>query len=232
MRKSPGWAIITLLALPLMGGMGFVLTRHAAPVEIPVTPPSAPIVVDQPLANIIKPDTDVTVASADLPFAAPISRAASRVTKKPFGIEIHPATSPVPNDKFNGFHVGVDFETFPEEQDVDVPISAICDGPLRFKEYAKGYGGVAVQACVLDGQDVSVIYGHLNIDSVAPKAGQKLAQGDFIGDLGQGYSTQTDGVRKHLHLGIHKGLADDIRGYVPTRDETSLYVDALAHMKL
>src|SRR5687767_11259208 len=30
----------------------------------------------------------------------PIADAARRVTKKPFGIEIHPETSPVPNDKF------------------------------------------------------------------------------------------------------------------------------------
>src|SRR5688572_4987589 len=92
----------------------------------------------------------------DIPAAEtlfpPIGAAASRVTKKPFGIEIHPQTSPVPGDRFDGFHVGVDFETFEDEAEIDVPVYAACEGPLLFKKQAKGYGGVAVQRCGLDGK--------------------------------------------------------------------------------
>ncbi|HZZ99469.1 MAG TPA: hypothetical protein VFK07_02035, partial [Candidatus Paceibacterota bacterium] len=50
--------------------------------------------------------------------------------------------------------------------------------------------------------------------------------GDFIGNLGKGYSSQTDGERKHLHLGIHKGSAVDITGYVSSDDLLSNWLDA------
>lgn len=156
----------------------------------------------------------------------PIADAAGRITKKPFGIEIHPETSPVPNDKFNGFHVGVDFETTASEQDVAVPVTAICNGPLLFKKWAKGYGGVAVQGCVIGGEEVSVIYGHLNVESVTAEPGTHIKAGQFVGDLGQGYSEQTDGVRKHLHLGIRKGRTSDIRGYVKDPADMSEFLDA------
>jgi len=162
----------------------------------------------------------------------PIADAARRITKKPFGIEIHPETSPVPNDKFDGFHVGVDFETFPDEQEVAVPIRAICRGPLLFKSQAKGYGGVAVQGCVIDGELVSVIYGHLNLPSIAAEPGQLIVPGQYVGDLGKGHSEETDGVRKHLHLGIRKGRTPDIRGYIKEPEEMVEFIDAAAYLGL
>ncbi|HTK59991.1 MAG TPA: M23 family metallopeptidase, partial [Candidatus Baltobacteraceae bacterium] len=167
----------------------------------------------------------------DAQLVAPISDALSRVTKKPFGIEIHPETSPVPGDKFNGFHVGVDFETFPEEQDIDVPISAACAGPLLFKKQAQGYGGVAVQRCVLDGRSVSVIYGHMRLSSIEAVAGDRFIPGQRIGVLGTGYSAETNGVRKHLHFGIRdSATSTDIRGYVPKEEDEAGFLDALDYM--
>lgn len=157
----------------------------------------------------------------------PIAEAASRVTKKPFGIEIHPETSPVPNDRFDGFHVGVDFETFENEQEEAVTVSAICPGPLLFKKNARGYGGVAVQGCRINGEEVSVIYGHLRLESITPEFGEFLTAGQRIGELGKGHSEETDGVRKHLHLGIRKGLTNDIRGYVKDPLEMGEFLDAL-----
>jgi murein DD-endopeptidase MepM/ murein hydrolase activator NlpD len=153
------------------------------------------------------------------------------VTKKPFGIEIHPHTSPVPGDRFDGFHVGVDFETFADEAEIDVPVYAACEGPLLFKKMAKGYGGVAVQRCNLEDKGVVVIYGHLRLESVTPKAGQTLRPGQRIGVLGTGHSVETDGVRKHLHFGIHESsTTTDIRGYVKTEEETGEWLDALEYM--
>lgn len=166
------------------------------------------------------------------PFTSPIADASRRVTKKPFGFFIQPGHSPVPNDRFSGYHVGVDFETFENEQETDVAISAICTGPLLLKKYATGYGGVAVQECTLENRTVSVTYGHLNLASIARDAGEKIAQGERIGSLGDGYSPQTDGVRKHLHLGVREASAADIRGYVKDESEISTWLDPLPYMAL
>ncbi|NTU67200.1 MAG: M23 family metallopeptidase [Candidatus Moranbacteria bacterium] len=158
-------------------------------------------------------------------FAAPISRAGERVTKKPFGIFIAPQNSPVSPEKFRGYHTGSDFEIFPEELNQDVQVSAVCDGTLKVKEYASGYGGVAVEACDLNGSPIMVIYGHLKLASITANVGESLKAGDRLGILGAAYSSETDGERKHLHLGFHKGSAVNILGYVQSRSELSNWID-------
>jgi hypothetical protein len=177
------------------------------------------------------PSTQTTTASTSTsPSAAvlkpPLSNALARITKKTFGMYVTPKNSPVSPEKFSGYHTGVDFETTPDEQNVDVPISAVCTGPLVLKKWATGYGGVAVQLCKLQNQDVTIIYGHLNISTVAPVVGQTLQAGDRLGMLGKGYSTETDGERKHLHLGIHKGTAINILGYVQKQSDLNNWIDA------
>jgi murein DD-endopeptidase MepM/ murein hydrolase activator NlpD len=164
-------------------------------------------------------------------LVSPIADAEKRVTKKPFGIHIDPEHSPVPNDRFTGYHVGVDFEIFEDEQDIDVPIVAMCPGKLLFKTYAKGYGGLAVQECIINDRAVSIIYGHLNLASITVEAGSMLAPGERIGLLGKGHSTETDGVRKHLHLGIHDGSKVDIRGYVQIEAEIGQWLDVLEYLQ-
>lgn len=158
-------------------------------------------------------------------FVAPISKAAERVTKKPFGIFITPQDSPVTPERFRGYHTGTDFEIFPEELNQDVSVSAVCDGILRLKEYASGYGGVAVEQCNLNGNPITIIYGHLKLASIAAKIGDSLKAGDAIGILGAAYSSETDGERKHLHLGFHKGTAISILGYVQNQSELSGWLD-------
>jgi len=185
---------------------------------------------EEPEAPAVETVRLIDIPSAETLFP-PIGDAAARVTKKPFGIEIHPQTSPVPGDRFDGFHVGVDFETFADEAETDVPVYAACEGPLLFKQRARGYGGVAVQRCNLDGKGVVVIYGHLRLESVAPRAGQVLRPGERIAVLGTGHSEETDGVRKHLHFGIHESATStDIRGYVKTEAETGEWLDALEYI--
>ncbi|HUO75338.1 MAG TPA: M23 family metallopeptidase [Candidatus Paceibacterota bacterium] len=167
------------------------------------------------------PTETVSVAAGDIP----LTNAKSRETKKPFGIYVTPSDSPVSPEKFTGYHTGLDFETTPAEADIDVPVRALCDGTLLVKEYATGYGGVAVQSCVLDGQPVTVIYGHLKLASITPAVGSAIARGDALGVLGKGYSTETDGERKHLHLGIHKGTTINILGYVQTKAALNGWLD-------
>ncbi len=161
-------------------------------------------------------------------LVAPISNAASRTTKKTFGLKVSPSNSPVSPEKFSGYHTGTDFETTPAEQNSDVQITAVCDGKLLLKKYATGYGGVAVQSCTYNNQPITIIYGHLRFSSIAPNIGSELKQGDFIALLGTGYSTETDGERKHLHLGIHKGASINILGYVQKQSDLKNWYDPQA----
>jgi hypothetical protein len=155
----------------------------------------------------------------------PLDRAEERITKKPFGLYVSPTNSPVNPERFTGFHNAVDFEIFPDEENSIVPVSAICGGPLLTKQIANGYGGVVTQSCRIDQQPVTVIYGHLAIDSVTAQIGKYLSPGSFVGNLGAAYSADTDNGRKHLHLGIKKGQGSDIRGYVPQASELNNWLD-------
>jgi hypothetical protein len=159
-------------------------------------------------------------------FQPPLDRAKERVTKKPFGIYITPQNSPLQTEKFRGYHTGTDFEIFPEELNIDVPVKAICSGKIAVKKFASGYGGVLIQNCTLDNQPITVIYGHLKLTSIAKQAGDDLNIGDKIGILGKAYSSETDGERKHLHLGIHRGSGINILGYVASKSALSGWIDA------
>ena len=208
-------AAFLLLAALMLSGCG-TIPRTAEPSPIALAPAKT---IPKAEAVVVKPESAPE-------FIAPISDATSRVTKKPFGLLVSRKTSPVQPERFSGYHCGVDFETTAAEQDVDVPIVAACSGTLLVKKRATGYGGVAVQSCVLGGKDVTVVYGHLRLESIAAAIGSIITQGEHIGMLGKGFSTETDGERKHLHLGVHMGTAVDIRGYVQTEAALSAWIDA------
>lgn len=163
-------------------------------------------------------------------FQPPLDRAKERVTKKPFGIYIIPKASPVQPEKFQGYHTGTDFEIFPEELNADVAVQAVCNGKLILKKYASGYGGVAAQSCELDKQTITVVYGHLNLASINAKEGDNLSARNLLGNLGKAYSAETNGERKHLHLGFHKGDAINILGYVNSESQLSDWLDPCAYV--
>lgn len=158
-------------------------------------------------------------------FQPPLARAGERITKKPFGIFITPQTSPVQPERFRGYHTGADFEIFPEELNATVPVGAVCSGKLAMKKYASGYGGVAVQNCILNGNPITIVYGHLKLASISANAGDEIKTGDTIGILGADKSVETNGERKHLHLGFHKGATVNILGYVQSQSELSGWID-------
>ena len=145
-------------------------------------------------------------AATEVKWVQPLPRAEERVTKKPFGIKTA--------DRFHGYHTGADFEIFDDEKDRPVEVRTVCAGPLRVKRTAAGYGGLVVQECAVDGAPVTVVYGHLKITSVTATIGSYLAPGTVLGVLGKGFSSETDGERKHLHLGIYPGTSINIAGYV------------------
>jgi murein DD-endopeptidase MepM/ murein hydrolase activator NlpD len=158
-------------------------------------------------------------------LAFPIDRANERVAKKPFGIYITSQNSPIQPERFSGYHTGTDFETFPDEKNSDIPIYAITSGKIVLEKWASGYGGVLVESAEINGSPATIIYGHLNLESINKKTGENLNAGEQIGILGKGYSQETDGERKHLHLGIHKGTPIDIRGYVSSKGYLSDWID-------
>lgn len=192
-----------------------------APNILPATPTSTPAAT-----------SSVNSQTNSVPeLSEPISGALARVTKKTFGLYVSPGYSPVSPEKFTGFHTGIDFETTPEEQNTDVAVYAACEGKLLLKKYATGYGGIVVQACVLDDQNVTVIYGHLRLASILPIIGDELKVGDKIAVLGTGYSSETDGERKHLHFSIHKGTAINILGYVQKQADLSSWLNPTEYLR-
>jgi len=158
-------------------------------------------------------------------IALPLADALSRITKKPFGIYVSPQNSPVQPEHFTGYHTGTDFEIFPDELDKDVPVSAICTGKIEVKRTAQGYGGVLAQSCNLDNQPVTIVYGHLKLTSISQNVSDTLTAGENFALLGDAYSAQTGGERKHLHLGIKKGTVVDLRGYVQKESDLSGWLD-------
>jgi len=158
-------------------------------------------------------------------FLPPLSRASERVTKKYFGLFVTPKNSPVQPENFSGYHTGTDFEVFPSEENADVSVKAVCSGNILMKKTATGYGGVLVESCELSGEPITIIYGHLKLTSINFNVGDKISAGDTLGILGRGYSTETSGERKHLHLGFHKGRAINILGYVQNKSELAGWLD-------
>ncbi|MFA6048306.1 MAG: M23 family metallopeptidase [Parcubacteria group bacterium] len=184
---------------------------------------------NQPEQNVSSGRDPVLMQETAAPqkdFVFPIDRAEERVTKKPFGIFITKQNSPVQPERFSGYHTGTDFETFPEEQNSDVSISAITNGKVIEKRWISGYGGVLIESAVYDNSSITIVYGHLNLSSINKKTGDSLSTGEKIGILGRGYSQETDGERKHLHLGIHKGSAVDVRGYVNNKVQLRDWFDS------
>jgi murein DD-endopeptidase MepM/ murein hydrolase activator NlpD len=163
-------------------------------------------------------------------IVSPLDRIKERVTKKPFGLLVDRATSPVQPERFSGYHTGIDLETFPDEVMTDVVVRAMCDGQVVIKRRATGYGGVLVSDCVIDGEKVTVVYGHLRLSSIMVNVGDRISAGDQIGLLGTGGSDETDGERKHLHLGIYLGSAVNIFGYVATRADLSDWLDPCRYL--
>lgn len=221
--------ILILAAMAVFLVVWLAWPRPPATVTLSVSP--ADSVTATPTISIIPsatPAPTVSVAPAQVSppgLVAPLDRAGGRVTKKPFGIYITPANSPVQPERFGGYHTGVDFEVFPEELNTSVSVRAICDGTLRLKETASGYGGVAIENCTLNGEAVTVIYGHLKLASVSLNVGDHLSAGETFAVLGADKSAETDGERKHLHLGIHRGSATNIKGYVASQSELSGWAD-------
>ncbi len=161
-------------------------------------------------------------------FAAPLDNTSSRPTPLYFGLYVtpDPAQNPIdPPERFTGYHTALDFEILPGEENKEVPVYAVCDGPIVYQEWVEGYGGTIVQECVWKGAPITVLYGHLSTDSFTANRGDRITHGTKIGALADGKSQDSDDTRKHLHLGIHKGTELEFRGYVQEENELDAFID-------
>lgn len=172
---------------------------------------------------VTQPTTQPSVVVQSI-YAEPVAGYVSRVTKKPFGIYITPATSPIQPERFTGYHTGADAEY----QDVaaDVPVNALADGKIVLSETASGYGGVFMVSFDLNGVQHTALYGHIRPSSL-PKIGRIVSKGEQIALLGTGYSTETDGERRHLHFAVLSDNSLNIKGYVSTKAQLSSWIDPL-----
>jgi len=166
-------------------------------------------------------------------LAWPLPDAGSRPTPLHFGLYVtpDPDENPIdPPERFTGYHAATDFEVYRGEAKKDVPVYAICGGKIIFSGHSEGYGGLITQHCSIKGEPVTVIYGHLTVDSLVD-ADTLAGTGQTIGILGTGRSSETDGNRKHLHLGIVKGHGGGVAGYVQNESELDGYIDPMSVLR-
>jgi len=155
----------------------------------------------------------------------PIDNFDTGITLKPFGIYIHPSSSPVQPERFSGYHTGADIEVPEELKDIDVPVYAIADGTVELARFASGYGGVIAIQHETESQSYIAVYGHIDLESVDIPVGDTVSAGQQIAVLGEGFTAETDGERKHLHFAIKLGSTVDLAGYVSDESNLSEWMD-------
>lgn len=158
----------------------------------------------------------------DTYLSIPINEFSSRITKKPFGIYITPENSPVNPERFSGYHTGIDIEY--EDVDYDVPVYAVNDSKVIYSGYISGYGGVAILKSNIEGSYRSILYGHLDPNSL-PKVGDSFKKSDQIAILGEGYTEETNSERRHLHFAILSDDRIDFKGYVDNKIDLENWID-------
>lgn len=158
-------------------------------------------------------------------FIEPIQNFKTNQTKKTFGQFIDPATSPIQPERFQGFHIGVDIEINPDQVNQDIPVYAIADAKVIAIQYVQGYGGVIILETNINNEPATILYGHINLSSVNLQVGDQIKKGQQIAVLGDQYSNETNGERKHLHFAIHKGPNIELRGYVNNQEELQNWYD-------
>ncbi len=105
-----------------------------------------------------------------------------------------PRTDPLTGEP--AFHAGIDLGAAG-----GTAILAAADGVVTVAEFSGGYGGLIVIEHTVDGQTVATAYGHMWQDGIHVTAGDRVAAGQHIGDVGSsGRSTGN-----HLHFEVRPG---------------------------
>lgn len=178
----------------------------------------SPLLVEEPVEA---PESQVETS-----LVYPIENFKSGITLKSFGTYITPENSPVQPERFSGYHTGVDVEA--GELTEEVPVFSIADGEVVLARTVSGYGGVVVAQHWFEGEPILALYGHLDMGSVAVSVGDSLSVGQELGVLGEGYTDETDGERKHLHFALIPGETVQLAGYVQSESALSAWLNPVA----
>jgi murein DD-endopeptidase MepM/ murein hydrolase activator NlpD len=147
----------------------------------------------------------------------PIENYREQLTEKKFGQNIdanfYRGRENLFPTKFLGLHAGDDLEIFPGEENKNVPVYATTTGTVSFSGNVSGHGGVIL--IDITGENLTALYGHLELRSALVKVGDRVSPGQLIAYLGRGFSSETSGERKHLHFAFHKGKNQYFRGHEP-----------------
>jgi hypothetical protein len=173
----------------------------------------------------VLPEVPAEEEPAPNPFGLtePVAEFHERILLRPFGLLTTPETSPIPNDRFTGWHTADDVE-FTDVAD-EVPVYAVADGTVEVSRRANGYGGVIVIRHTTTAGPLLALYGHLDPASM-PAEGTNVTQGQTFAYLGD--TPEENGfTRKHLHFGIIRGEEINILGYVQHPEELSGWHDPL-----
>lgn len=178
-----------------------------------------------PFEDVVEdPIEEVDPIPASLVY--PIENFETGITLKSFGSYITPETSPVQPERFSGYHTGVDVEA--DKLEEETPVVSIADGTVVLARTVNGYGGVVVVQYWFDEEPILALYGHLDMSSVSVGEGDSLALGQVLGVLGEGYTQETDGERKHLHFALIPGETVSLLGYVQSEAALSGWLDPVA----
>ncbi|UAL30416.1 M23 family metallopeptidase [Nocardioides rotundus] len=107
-----------------------------------------------------------------------------------FGPRVHPITGE------NSTHTGTDFAA-PD----GTPILAAADGTVTIAEFSGGYGGLIVIEHTIAGQTVATAYSHMWQRGIHVAAGDEVAAGEHIGDVG----SSGNSTGPHLHFEVRTG---------------------------
>lgn len=145
----------------------------------------------------------------------PISEYGERLRYKVFGEYIQ--------DRFKGYHIGDDIEY--EEENKEVPVSAIAKGTIAYIGRVDGYGGLIVIKHRINAKTIHALYGHLDLSSSTLKENDTVVKGQFLANLGNNKSVETDGERKHLHFALYEG--DEVRfgGYESSAEKIASWIN-------
>lgn len=192
----------------------FLLTLNGC-TFIPTTP--------QPSDTPDQPNLSLADVPPQPQMVWPMDGFEARVTFKRFGQEVH--------DRFNGFHVGDDGEVSEEEIKTEVPVYAMADGTVLYRNHLSGYGGVLVLEHEIDGQRINSLYGHIDLGQTLVRLGDKVHAGTPIAYLGDDNSRETDGERKHLHFGIYSGAQLRLNGYAAKRSDIDPWINPIEYLR-
>lgn len=148
-------------------------------------------------------------------IAFPVEQFRERDTLKEFGTWVD-------DGRFLGYHLGDDIE-YGDVAD-EVPVRAVADGTVLHAGWVSGYGGMMLVRHEVNGRTVNAIYGHLDPASLV-KEGETVKKGEQIAVLGDAFTHETDGRRKHLHFGLYEGTDLRFNGYTLDVNELATWID-------